>query len=203
MKTENTIKSAKSFCLWVACLVLLLSLTRNLSLQLPFLFNFSPSLAIFLFCGAHFRGAWGWVAPMVAIVTSDLLLSPYYGLNFFEPFMLLTLASYLLVWLLGKGLGPKCGIASLMGGAVAGSLLFHLVTCSFSWMINPAYVKNFAGLIQSFTVGEPGFAPAYLFLRNSLLSTIFFCLAFRWAHLRITLRRAIRSAENDLARTVS
>ena len=37
---------------------------------------------------------------------------------------------------------------ALVGGGIAGALVFHFVTCSFAWWSNPAYAKTFNGLIQ-------------------------------------------------------
>ena len=87
--------------------------------------------------------------------------------------MLATGFSYLLVFLLGKTLVKTKSLGLLIGG-IAGALVFHLVTCSFAWWSNPAYAKTFNGLIQANTVGQPGFPPAYLFLKNTVASSILF-----------------------------
>jgi hypothetical protein len=94
--------------------------------------------------------------------------------------MLATLASYIAIWVLGRKLGNNKSACTWTAGAVGSAILFHVITCAFAWIINPAYMKNFSGLIQATVLGEPGYAPAYLFLRNSILSTVFFALCFRW-----------------------
>ena len=55
-----------------------------------------------------------------------------------------------------------------------------MITNFFSWLTDPGYVKNFAGLIQSLTVGLPqyGATPTWMFFRNSLVSDLFFTLLF-------------------------
>ena len=133
------------------------------------------------------KGFFSWVAPIVAIFLSDLFLSSSYGINFLEPFMLATLASYIAIWILGRKLGNNRSAYSWTAGAVGSAILFHVVTCAFAWIINPTYIKNFSGLIQATVLGEPGYAPAYLFLRNSILSTFFF--AFVLGGLRIQFSR--------------
>jgi hypothetical protein len=45
-------------------------------------------------------------------------------------------------------------------------------------LYNPVYPKSIVGLWQALTLGEPGYPPAYLFLRNSLLSDLLFTGAF-------------------------
>ena len=171
--------------LWIVGLIIIVGFSRHLPLDYPSLFNFSPTLAIFMFCGAYMKGLFSWVAPIVAIFLSDLFLSSSYGINFLEPFMLATLASYIAIWILGRKLGNNKNAYCWTAGALGAAILFHVVTCAFAWMINPAYIKNFSGLIQATVLGEPGYAPAYLFLRNSILSTVFFGLCFRWIKITI------------------
>ena len=95
--------------------------------------------------------------------------------------MMITCLSYLLIFGFGKWMGPTRKLSYLAGGAIGSALLFHIITCSFSWIANPAYIKSVGGLLQAWTFGEPGFTPAYMFLKNSVLSTLFFSFALRWA----------------------
>jgi len=166
--------------LFVFTLLVLVGFSRYLPLDHSGLFNFSPTLAIFLIACAYLRGTWSWAAPLCAIFVSDLFLNASYGMNWLEPFMLVTILSYLLVFGLGKRMGPTHKIGSLTGGALSSAFLFYLITCTFSWAANPAYVKTASGLLQALTLGEPGFAPAYLFLRNAVFITQLCCLIFRW-----------------------
>jgi hypothetical protein len=59
-------------------------------------------------------------------------------------------------------------------------VLFYLITNFFSWLSDPGYVKNWAGLVQALTVGLPQYSstPAWMFFRNSLLSDLFFTSLF-------------------------
>ena len=164
-------------------IILFVGLSRYLPIEYPLLFNFSPVIAIFLFCGAWLKGYLSWTVPITTVFITDLLLNPSYGKDLLEPFMLTTLASYFLVWLLGKNIGNGSSLKVWFGGAILSALFFHIITCTFAWIINPAYLKTVPGLFQAIIFGEPGFAPSYLFLRNTLLSTVFFSLAFRWAYL--------------------
>ena len=57
--------------------------------------------------------------------------------------------------------------------------MFYLITNTFSWLSDPGYTKNFAGLIQSLTVGLSQYSatPTWMFFRNSLVSDfVFTCL---------------------------
>jgi hypothetical protein len=51
-------------------------------------------------------------------------------------------------------------------------------------LINPAYAKTISGFWQAQFLGEPGYAPAYLFLRNSIVSTILFSGVFSWIFIK-------------------
>jgi hypothetical protein len=77
---------------------------------------------------------------------------------------------------------------NLMGGALAGSVLFYLVTNTASWFGDPAYAKDAAGWWQALTVGQPQYYPTIFFFRNSLASDLLFtgcfALAMEYASLR-------------------
>lgn len=185
-------KTETSF--YLLFVILVVGFSRYLPIDHPTLFNFSPVLAIFLFCGAYLKGSFSWIAPVLAIFVSDLFLNPSYGQNLLESYMLTTIFCYVLVWFLGHKIGHRSKPIIWLGGAILSAFLFHVITCGFSWISNPAYAKTISGLVQSIVIGEPGFAPSYLFLRNSVLSTIFFALCFRWAHLWLVNFSSSRSS---------
>lgn len=161
--------------------VLLIGFSRHIPLSYPSLYNFSPVLAIFLISGAFLKGKASWATPMVAVLVSDLLINPSYGASLLEPFSLITILSYGIIFALGKKVIAKTGVLKFsFGYGLCSALVFHALTCGFAWWINPFYAKNAAGYIQALTLGEPGYAPAYLFLRNSIMSTIFFSVLFYW-----------------------
>ena len=165
-------------------LLLVIGISRHIPLSYPELSNFSPILALVLLSGSHLKGYWSWVTPLCAVLITDLIINPSYGLSLVEPFMLVTLLSYFLIFLLGKKLNSTRSLGKLIGGGIAGALLFHFLTCGFAWFGNPAYAKSASGFLQALTIGEPGFAPAYLFLRNTLVSTVLFTTAIGWIALR-------------------
>mgnify|MGYP001165046013 CR=1 FL=1 len=177
-------KSAHQVQLRFVALVLIIGFSRHLPLSHPEWSNFSPVLALFLLSGMHLRGFWSWTTPVCAVLVTDLIINPSYGLSLLEPFMLVTILCYFLVFLLGKSFSGSRSLGRLVGGGILGALLFHFLTCGFAWFINPAYAKSLSGFIQALTVGEPGYAPAYLFLRNTMISTIFFTAVLGWIALR-------------------
>ena len=187
MKSFNSLRTLLPPTLWVFLLVVLVGWSRYLPFSYPELYNFSPVLALFLVSGCLIKSRLGWFAPVLAVLISDLFLNPRYGANFFELFSLVTLGVYVVIFLLGKSL-KRPSLSSLLGGSILSALLFHIVTCSFSWVMNNAYTKNLAGFWQAQIWGEPGYAPSYLFLRNSIFSTVLFTLLFLWVFSKLNNR---------------
>ena len=111
----------------------------------------------------------------------------------------MTLGVYVVIFLLGKSL-KRPSLPSLLGGSILSALLFHIVTCSFSWVMNNAYTKNLAGFWQAQIWGEPGYAPSYLFLRNSIFSTILFTLLFLWVFSKLNNRDKVSEKSFGLQR---
>ena len=174
--TEHTKYNKKSI-FWFGLVFLVIGFSRYLPFDHPNLFNFSPVLAIFLISGAYLKNKISWALPIGAIICTDLLLNPNYGVNFMEPFMIITLFSYSLIFFLGKKTGNQSSMVRIFSASIASALIFHILTCSFSWIANPVYAKSFSGWFQALVFGEPGYAPSYLFLRNSILSTALFAIS--------------------------
>ena len=146
---------------------------------LPGLPNFAPLMAL-AFCGALFLpGALAFVVPFGALLLSDLLLNLHYGVSLLSSGELVRYACY--------GIAVACGLAArrthasplpVLGLVTANSLLFYLVTNTAAWIGNTSYPQTFAGLLQSLTVGLPGFPPTWTFFRNSLASDLVFAAVF-------------------------
>ena len=184
-KTENSALNSKPFPV-VFLVFILVGFSRHLPLSHPELYNFSPVLAMFFVSGIYFRGLISCLIPLLAVLLSDFLISPTYGAQIFEPFMLATFLSYALIFLLGKLWQTHTRIRTLIAGGILSAFIFHLLTCGLAWWTNPFYAKNLSGFVQAQFIGETGYAPAYLFLRNSLLSSVLFSLLLGWLASRLT-----------------
>jgi hypothetical protein len=142
--------------------------------------NFAPLAAIAL-CGAiYFPPKYKFTVPFAALLLSDVLLDLYYGASFFDPLILSRYLAFALVGLLGLTISRRASLQTIIPAALGGSAIFYAITNTFSWLIDPGYAKNFAGLIQSLTVGLPqyGSTPTWMFFRNSLASDLVFTLLF-------------------------
>ena len=83
----------------------------------------------------------------------------------------------------------------------AASRLLAVAQCA-RWITDPGYAKNFAGLVQSLTVGLPAYGgtPSWMFFRNSLVSDAIFTALFV-ACMSFGRTRAPATAGEPLVRT--
>lgn len=135
--------------------------------------NIAPWMAL-AFTGAIVlpRAVAWWVWPLVLVAVdliargSEIVL---YLAEIWPVYACLALAA-----VLGGRMRGRVGWAGALGGVIACSLGFYLITNTASWISSPAYAKNAAGWLQALTTGTPGFPPTWMFLRNSLLSDVAF-----------------------------
>lgn len=168
--------------LWAPLAIVLLALgLRWLKLESPgmtLLPNFSPWLAV-AFTGTLVfpRTLPWWVWPLLLVGVDVLsqgvdILTPKGG--GFEA--LIMYGCYAgAAWLASCWRG-QADVARTLGGVLTCSLSFYFITNSVSWLVEPAYAKSLAGWVQCLTTGLPGYAPTWMFLRNSLLSDIGFSI---------------------------
>ena len=144
------------------------------------LLNFAPLAAIALCAAAYFPGKYKFTVPMIALLISDVVLNIHYGFSLLSPFVLSHYLGFALVGCLGLLLQNRRSMKTLLPASIAGSLIFYIVTNSVSWLFDPGYIKNFAGLIQALTIGLPQFSatPTWMFFRNSLVSDLIFTCLF-------------------------
>ncbi len=142
--------------------------------------NFAPLAAIALCSAVYFPRKYKFTVPFAALLLSDLVLDFYYGASLSDPLILCRYAAFGLVGLLGLAISRRPSLKTVLPAALAGSVLFYAITNTFSWLIDPGYVKNFSGLVQALTVGLPqyGATPTWMFFRNSVVSDLLFTLLF-------------------------
>jgi hypothetical protein len=117
---------------------------------------------------------------MIALLISDIVLNAHYGFSLLSPFVLSHYVGFAIVGCLGLLLQRCASWKTLLPASAAASLIFYVITNSVSWIYDPGYAKNFAGLIQSLTVGLPQYSatPSWMFFRNSLISDLVFTFLF-------------------------
>ena len=142
--------------------------------------NFAPLAAIALCSAIYFPRKYKFTVPFAALLLSDLLLDVFYRASFFSPEVLCRYFAFALVGLLGLAISRRPSLKTVVPASLAGSVLFYAITNAFSWLSDPGYLKNFAGLITSLSVGLPQYSatPTWMFFRNSLVSDLLFTLLF-------------------------
>jgi hypothetical protein len=156
--------------------------------------NFAPLAAIALCAGAYFPGKYRFSVPMVALLVSDIVLNSFYGFSLLSPFVLSHYVGFAIVGALGLLLRNRASVKTMLPASIAASILFYVVTNGVSWLFDPGYPKNIAGLVQSLTVGLPAYSatPSWMFFRNSVLSDLIFTglfiLCFHWGRASDSVR---------------
>ena len=119
-----------------------------------------------------------WLLPVGLMFGSDIMMNYFHyrpmGFSTFTPHMLGTYVLYLGLVVMGWAISEKSRFATLIGCGTLGACGFFIASNVLAWLINPIYTKTWAGLVQSFTVGEPGFPPPIIFFRNAALSGALF-----------------------------
>src|SRR5436305_14666670 len=142
--------------------------------------NFAPLAAIALCAGVYFPRKYKFTVPLVVLFLSDIVLNIHYSAPLLDPLIACRYLALFLVGCLGLLIANRASLKTLLPASLAGSTLFYIITNAFAWLIDPGYAKNFAGLVQSLTIGLPQYSatPTWMFFRNSLLSDLLFTLLF-------------------------
>jgi hypothetical protein len=138
--------------------------------------NFSPIAAMALFGGAYLRHRWaGFAAPMLALFVSDLILGFYDHMEIVYGALALTVC---LGWWLRANRSPL----RVVGAALAGSVIFYVITNFGTWALGSMYPHTAAGLADCYVAAIP-------FFQNTVAGDLCFTallfggfgLAERWA----------------------
>lgn len=147
-----------------------------LSRLLPHPYNFTPLGGIAVLGATYFRHSiWKYVVPILAFYLSDLLVTnilyaSFYsneGFIWFSSHMVWTYGAILAIVLVSSAIMKTKSFKNLIGASVLGAVLFFLISNFGSWMADPMYPKNIAGLMTAYAAGIP-------FFPNSLVSTVFY-----------------------------
>ena len=166
--------------------------------------NFAPLAAIALCSAACFPARYKFTVPFAALIASDVVLNLYYGYSLSSPFVIAHYIGFAIVALLGLAIARRRSMVMLLAASLLGSVIFYVVTNTVSWMYDPAYAKNLAGFVQAQTIGSPvynGTTPTWMFLRNSLLSDLFFTALFVGCMKFSRRRTAVVETRQTLPRT--
>jgi hypothetical protein len=123
--------------------------------------NFSPIDAMALFSGAYLgRRGIAFVAPLAALLLSDLVLGFYHGVaTVYATVALIVVIGW---WLSSKRTPLRIGIA-----AIASSVTFFVITNFGMWLFSGFYPVTYAGLLACYTAAIP-------FFQNTVAGDLFY-----------------------------
>ena len=158
--------------------------------------NFTPLAAVALCSAVYFPNKYKFSVPLATLFISDAVINFRYGAPLLDSQILVRYVALAVIGCAGFLLQNRASLKTLLPGSIIGSTFFYGFTNAFSWLSDPGYGKNLAGLIQAVTTGLPNYSatPSWMFFRNSLISDLLFTLLFV---LSINLGR---SAEGSRAR---
>ena len=124
--------------------------------------NFTPIGAMALFSGAYLgrKGAVALIAPLAALLLSDLVLGFYHG-------MLTVYFSVALITVLGAVALKQKSPLRIGGAALASSVLFFVLTNFGMWLSSGFYPLTVAGLEACFIAAIP-------FFQNTVAGDLFY-----------------------------
>ena len=142
--------------------------------------NFTPLAAIALCSAAYFPNKYKFSVPLVTLFISDAVINFRYGAPLLDSQIVLRYVALAVVGCGGLLLQNRASLKTLLPASIVGSAFFYVSTNAFSWLSDPGYTKNLAGLIQALTIGLPTYSatPSWMFFRNSLISDLLFTLLF-------------------------
>lgn len=147
-------------------------LVAALSRLLPHPYNFTPIGGMALFAGGLLSGKrLFWLVPLLAFWVSDLLVNNVLYASYFDefvwfghPFVYLSL---FLIIIIGKLLLKKISIPRLLGGSLAASALFFLLSNFGVWLTGLTYPLSWEGLMACYAAAIP-------FFQNTVAGDLFY-----------------------------
>lgn len=143
--------------------------------------GWSPLMALALCGAAFFPRRWALVAGLGAVVVPHFVINALQGYPLWHAHLPTLILAVVAVSALGVAVGKKAPVAVFAGASFLSTVLFHLVTNTVSFFLEPAYAPTLAGWLQCQTTGLPGYPPTWLFSVKQLAGDLLFTLAFVWA----------------------
>jgi hypothetical protein len=146
-----------------------------LSRLLPHPPNLTLTTALALFAGSTCRSRWAVAIPLLTMAATDLIL----GLHATIPF---TWSGLLLIWLIGRRLGPRPRLGIVAAASLGASVLFFLVSNLGVWLLphgTTTYPRTAEGLWQCYVMALP-------FFRTALMGDLIFSAGLFGAWMLLT-----------------
>lgn len=144
----------------------------------------SPLMAFALCGGVFLPKKWALWFPVAAVVITHAVINGIAGQPVLHPYAALVAVSVVLVAAAGVAVKKKASLTAVLGISFLSTVLFHLVSNTVSFFIDPGYAKTLAGWWQCQTTGLPAYSPpTWVFtlrqIAGDLAFTAIFYAAFR------------------------
>lgn len=153
--------------------------------------NFAPIAAMALFGAVYLKPQYALVLPLVALIISDMAIG-------FDSVAgrVSVYGAFVLIGLVGLAIRRHKSLVTVIGGTIAGSVIFYLVT-NLVWLYPPVmYSHDIAGQLMSYYNALP-------FFRATLVGDLFYVgLLFGTRELVMHLARR-SSKQNIYAQTLT
>lgn len=137
---------------------------------MPHYWNFTPMIAIALFCAAYMGPKYSLSVPLIAMVLSDIFI------GFYNPAVMISVyASIAIGGLIGSLLKNRVRILPIAGISLLSSILFYLVTNAAVWAFSGMYPATGSGLIASYVAAIP-------FFKNMIVGDLWYSFMFFGAY---------------------
>ena len=117
--------------------------------------NFIPIGALALLSGMYIKSKWGVLLAVAVMMLSDLIIGMH-------SLVLFTWGSFLIFGMIGWWIRKNKNILRVVGGTLAGSTIFFIITNFAVWAFTPLYNKTASGLVDSYYMAIPFFRSAAL-----------------------------------------
>ena len=151
-----------------------LIVTAAICRLIPHPLNFAPIGAMSLFGAAYFSNKkLAFALPLLAMFFSDLLINNILYATYFNGFTLFTpgfmwiYGPIILMVLVGIVLMKKVTLSRILGGSLATSIIFFLISNFGVWLSDPDYPLTLSGLIVCYDMAIP-------FFKNTLFGNVFY-----------------------------
>lgn len=138
--------------------------------------NISPLAAVVVAGAIYLPRRMAFAVPFGALFVSTLVVNWAKGWPVASPYTAVVAVCFVAVFALASTIRGTRRVSAVLGMTVAGTLVFHLLSNSVSWVFEPAYARSMAGWLQAQTVGLPlpGAPPTWWFLVKSLAGDLLF-----------------------------
>lgn len=124
--------------------------------------NFAPITAIALFAAVFLPKKLSLIVPIIAMFIADIFIGFYNPAVMFSVYL-----SFALISVIGLYLKKDYRVSNMIGGSLAGSILFFLITNFAVWAWAGYYPQTISGLIDCYIMAIP-------FFKNTLFGDLFY-----------------------------